>query len=343
MPGSTRSASRSRSRTPPTVTSASKPCSYCVAPITSPPSSRGTAYTGRPSTRARTVRRGGGNAPARWASLSTSPLTGRTSPCSVGCSPAEWAPAAMSTRSAGRSVGVGPHPGHPLAVVQHGPHRLGDEPHPGPLGRAAQRAQQQPVVHGQVAGHGQATAHVRAEPRLQPAQLPAGQPVHRTTQLGQVLGQRVQLGLVPDAGGGHHRALGAQAGRSTGGRAQLLGEPRPALQGRRPELEQQLLPRPRLGHRGQHAAGHPGRPAARLGVEHRDRPSGRRHPPRAGHADHARADHRQHLTTPSAPCAGMTRIRFDGRDPLSIPSQPALAGSRAITCRSPYAARWPLA
>jgi hypothetical protein len=38
----------------------------------------------------------------------------------------------------------------------------------------------------------------------------------------------------------------------------------------------------------------------------------------------------------SAPCAGMTRIRFDGRDPV-IPSQPA-RGLPCVTCGRLYAA-----
>ena len=60
--GITAQASSSSSRTPVTDGAVSRPCSYCVAPTTTP-SARGTRYTGRPCTRARTTRCGNGIQP----------------------------------------------------------------------------------------------------------------------------------------------------------------------------------------------------------------------------------------------------------------------------------------
>src|SRR6185312_11523871 len=57
--GSTAHASSRRSRTPETTGAVSRPCSYWVAPTTTP-SARGTRYTCRPCTRARITRCGKG-------------------------------------------------------------------------------------------------------------------------------------------------------------------------------------------------------------------------------------------------------------------------------------------
>ena len=61
---------------PVTAGAVSRPCSYWVAPTTTP-SARGTRYTCRPCTRARITLCGTGIQPGRHRSRSTSPLTGR--------------------------------------------------------------------------------------------------------------------------------------------------------------------------------------------------------------------------------------------------------------------------
>ena len=102
-------------------------------------------------------------------------------------------------------------------------------------------------------------------------------------------------------------------------RRRASGRPTPT-----PSAEQLLLARPGLGHRGEHAARHPGGPGRGRRVEDGDPVAVLRGPPGAAQADHAGAHHQQLcrvLVHHLAPCAGMTRIRFDGRDPW-IPSQP---------------------
>src|SRR4029079_3043907 len=74
--GITAHASSNSSRTPVTAGAVSRPCSYWVAPTTTP-SARGTRYTWRPCTRARITRCGTGIQPRRQRSRNTSPFTGR--------------------------------------------------------------------------------------------------------------------------------------------------------------------------------------------------------------------------------------------------------------------------
>ena len=89
------------------------------------------------------------------------------------------------------------------------------------------------------------------------------------------------------------------------------------------ERQQLLLAGPGLGDGGEHAAGDPRGPGGGRGVEDRDAQTLLRGPPGTAQADDAGAQHQQLcvLLSHRAPCAGMTRIRFDGRDRL-IPSQP---------------------
>ena len=107
---------------------------------------------------------------------------------------------------------------------------------------------------------------------------------------------------------------------------------------RRPSVEQLLLARPGLGDRGEHAARRPrSAPDAGAGsstVTARRPPRG---PPGTAQADHARAHHqRRRSASHSAPCAGMTRIRFDGRDPARSPLSPP---SRAPVRHLPHTLR----
>ena len=128
-------------------------------------------------------------------------------------------------------------------VVQHGRHRGVDEHRTGPLGRDLQGGEQDPVVDGQVVGHRQPAADLRAEPGLQPAQLAAGQPVHGAAQPGQVRGEGVELGAVAGARGGDDRAVRAQPGGASGGVRELGGEGGPAAD-RRDAERRAAPPRP---------------------------------------------------------------------------------------------------
>ena len=93
-------------------------------------------------------------------------------------------------------AGVGADAGDPHAVVEDGPGRAFHDRDARPLGGGAQRGEQHPVVDGEVAGHREPAADVRAERGLQAAQLPAREPLDVAAEAGQEAGERVQLGAV---------------------------------------------------------------------------------------------------------------------------------------------------
>ncbi len=167
--GSTRSASVSSSRTPPAVTSVSKPVSHWWrrAPAAAV---AGHQVDARPPTIARTVRDGGANVPGRDLS--------RISPLSPGGSPEPARGAAALPRTRRQDErDVEPRsprradPGTPSAVKGH-PHT--GRRHPGAHGGRQQGAQQEPVVHREVARDRSARHTCGPERRLGPARLPAG-------------------------------------------------------------------------------------------------------------------------------------------------------------------------
>ena len=205
--------------------------------------------------------------------------------------------------------------------------------------RSRSAAEQHPVVHGQVVGHRQPAADVRAERRA-PAGAARGRSAARRRGRAGPGARRAR----PARRGRRsrwrrRRALGAQPGGPAGGRGQLGGERGPAAHRRRRRASSSSSS---PGHASVTGASMPpatqDAPGRGRRVEHRDRAARLRGPPGAGQADHAGADHQStlRLVHHLAPCAGMTRIRFDGRD-LSDPLSARASGLPCVTCGSPYA------
>ena len=179
--GSTAHASSSRSRRR-TTGAVSRPCSYWVAPTTTP-SARGTRYTCRPCTRARITRCGNGIQPLRHRSRSTSPFTGRTG--RPGHNAGASMPLAITTASAStaRQLVRRRCPRHPRGA------RTGRSTRPAPPGcpRPARWAP------GSRAG---CLAPAAVRHRGRPAPTPRGAPGRTTTPL-RCAGRRHRRGRRP--------------------------------------------------------------------------------------------------------------------------------------------------
>ena len=172
-----------------------------------------------------------------------------------------------------------------------------------------------------------ARGDARREPRLQGAAFAGGEPPRGEPKLALELVQARQLlGLV--AVDRHvHRARPPVADGLAGLGFELARERRVALGRSEVQLEQRLLAEVGLGHRGKHPGRDAGGTPRRLaGIQHERAQAALSRAPANRQADHAGPDHHElsfgsrhrhhslHGRRSRPPsCAGITRIRFDGR------------------------------
>ena len=264
--GSTAHASSSRSRTPETTGAVSRPCSYWVAPTTTP-SARGTKYTCRPCTRARITRCGSGIQPFRQRSRSTSPFTGRTG------RPGHRAGASM-----------------PLAITTASPSAR-DRSSTGAAQRIPRRWQS--VASASSTARLSTASSVGAR---KPCRMPCANrgstsraADSQTTACPCADNQSATVRRSRDIGpvDGHHQRLA----RGDHLRRQPVEKPAlaPQPQGLDAQPQQPFLARPAFAVRGQHAAGDPRR-AVFAGAVHSHGPPGLRRPARYRQSDDAATD-----------------------------------------------------
>ena len=159
-----------------------------------------------------------------------SPFTGRTSPCSAGCSPAECAPAATSTASARRArrrrSQRTPTTRAPSSSTAAAPAATNATPARSAAARSAASRTRLSTARSSGTDSPPRTSGPSAGSSRR-----SSRPVSRSTgapEPGEVRGERVQLGAVAGAGGDDDGALGAQPGGPAGGLGELGGERGPA-------------------------------------------------------------------------------------------------------------------
>ena len=253
-----------------------RPCSYWVAPTTTP-SSRGTRYTCRPCTRARISRgRRHRRRPASAAAALRPSPAGPADPATVRARRCRWrSPPDRPARLAGR-------------------HRSAPTVTPRPRARGAARATSARLSTASSVWHGQPAVGCPAPEAVRCARG----------------GRRSSTGwpwaASQSADGAQVGGVGAVRTRRPG----MLGAPWPhrrqAVQvGRRspchrasdssPSRSSVVLAGPALAVRGEHAAGHPGRAGRAAGAVHAHRPAGLRRAAGDRQADDAAADDGQRL------------------------------------------------